>query len=125
MRWFARRVTRFVANSQATRRSLDALEVPADRMSVVYPPLDLDVFDAARSSDVRKALGIQTDEPCIGMVGILMPWKGQRVFLKAIRRLVERVPRSRAGHRGAPPGGEAYAERELIRSHATSGSRIG
>jgi len=115
VRWFARRVTRFVANSQATKRSLDALEVPADRMSVVYPPLDLDVFDAARSPrDVRKAFGIQTNEPCIGMVGILMPWKGQRVFLKAIRRLVERVPRVRALVIGAPPpGGEAY-ERELI-----------
>ena len=30
-RWFARRVTRFVANSQATKRSLDALGVPEDR----------------------------------------------------------------------------------------------
>ncbi len=111
-RWFARRVTRFVANSQATKRSLDALGVPEERMLVVYPPLDLDVFDAERSpKDVRAALGLDADVPCIGMVGILMPWKGQRVFLKAIRRVADEVPRVRALVIGAPPsGGEAYAQ---------------
>ncbi len=115
VRWFARRVTAFVANSQATKRSLDALGVPAGRTSVIYPPLDLRIFDAARGSGTsRAALGLDADTPVVGIVGIMVPWKGHGVFLRAVRAIRDQIPRVRAliigGH---PSGGEAYV-RELV-----------
>lgn len=112
VRWFARRVRWFVANSLATRRSLDRLGVPHERVTIVYPPLDLDVFDAARvPAGIRASLGVEADAPCIGILGILLPWKGQRVFLKAVQLVVEQVPRVRALVIGAAPAGaEGYAQ---------------
>lgn len=115
VRWFARRVTAFVANSRATKRSLDTLGVPGDRVEVIYPPLDLRIFDGARGGEAaRAALGIDADTPVIGIVGIMVPWKGHGVFLRAVRAIRDQVPRVRAliigGH---PPGGEAYVQ-ELV-----------
>lgn len=122
VRWFARRVTAFVANSLATKRSLDALGVPDERVSVIYPPLDLQIFDPARHAlTSRAALGIDGDTPCIGIVGIMVPWKGHRVFLRAVRAIRDRVPRVRAlviG--GQPPGGEAYVQ-QLVAQAAELG----
>jgi glycosyltransferase involved in cell wall biosynthesis len=114
VRWFARRVAAFVANSLATKRSLDGLGVPDARVAVIYPPLDLQIFDAVRGGGAsRAALGIDGDTPVVGIVGIMVPWKGHRVFLRAVRAVRDQVPRVRAfiigGH---PPGGEAYV-REL------------
>lgn len=112
VRWFARGVTTFVANSVATRRSLEALHVPAERMSVIYPPLELGVFHGrGDGTAARRALGIDADTPLIGIVGIMVPWKGHGVFLRAVRAIRDRVPGLHAlvigGH---PPGGEAYVD---------------
>ena len=114
VRWLATRVTRFIANSVSTRRSLDALGVPPERVRVIYPPVDLESFVARRSpGEVRDSLGLQPGGPCFGMIGMLLPWKGQTVFLRAAARVLERFPHACVLVVGGPPsGGEGYA-REL------------
>jgi glycosyltransferase involved in cell wall biosynthesis len=114
VRWFARGVTAFVANSEATKRSLEALRVPHERTSVIYPPLELRVFDGrGDGAAARAALGIDPDTPLIGILGIMVPWKGHGVFLRAVRAIRDRVPGVRGLVIGGyPPGGEAYV-REL------------
>src|SRR6266404_5373723 len=114
VRWLATRVTRFIANSVSTRRSLDALGVPPERVRVIYPPVDLESFIARRSpGEVRDSLGLQAGGPCFGMIGMLLPWKGQTVFLRAAARVLERFPHACVLVVGGPPsGGEGYA-REL------------
>jgi glycosyltransferase involved in cell wall biosynthesis len=113
-RWFARGVNRFIANSIATRQSLESLRVPRDRVTIVYPPVDLDVFHLHGSADnARKSLGLGPENPSFGMVGSLQPWKGQRVFLQAARLVLDRLPNARAIVIGGPPAdGHSYA-REL------------
>jgi glycosyltransferase involved in cell wall biosynthesis len=111
VRWLATRVTRFIANSIATRRSLDSLGIPPERVRVIYPPVDLESFTAKRRpEEVRESLGLQVGVPCFGMIGMLIPWKGHEVFLRAAAHVFERLPHARAiivG--GPPPEGDAYA----------------
>ncbi len=124
--WIVRRlaplVPRYVANSEATRDDLVALGIAPERISVVYPPVDLDDFGtAARSESApsRAAYGVPADAPCFGIVGQLQEWKGQKVFLRAARRVLETRPEAHAWVIGdTPAGGEAYGAelRELART---------
>jgi len=114
VRRLAPRVNRYIANSTATRDVLLALGIPAGRVSVIYPPLDLADFDHRRPAALsRSAFGLDATTPCFGIVGILLAWKGQDVFLRAARRVFERFPNARAFVVGGPPaGGDSY-EAEL------------
>ena len=108
--------SRYVANSEATREDLLALGITPDRVSVIYPPVDLGDFGGPAGDELpEKPDGV----PHFGIVGQLQEWKGQTVFLRAARRVLERRPTARAVVIGdAPHGGEAYAEelRSLARS---------
>jgi glycosyltransferase involved in cell wall biosynthesis len=119
VRWLATRVSRFIANSMSTRRSLAAIGIPPNRVRVIYPPVDLERFTANRpAEEVRESLGLPAGRPCFGMIGMLLPWKGHSVFLRAAARVLERFPHARAVVVGGPPsGGEAYASelRDLAR----------
>jgi glycosyltransferase involved in cell wall biosynthesis len=112
VRWLAPRVTRYIANSTATKRNLVSLGVRPRRISVIYPPLDLSIFDLKRQSALTlSAFGVPPSSPCFGIVGQLVSWKGQDVFLHAAKRVLERVPDAYGfvvG--GAQAGGRAYED---------------
>src|SRR5215470_2801370 len=108
--------TRYIANSQVTRENLLALGISPAQVKVVYPPIDLETFDADRPPVPalrRPAFGIPAQAPCVGIVGQLQEWKGHKLFLRAFGQVLRTVPEAWACIVGAPPvGGEAY-EREL------------
>jgi glycosyltransferase involved in cell wall biosynthesis len=113
-RALAPRVARYMANSKTTMADLCALGVPPERIRVVYPPLDVAAFDPHRPTSLtRAALGISGPGPCFGIIGVLVPWKGQRVFLAAARRILDRVPEAWAVIVGAPPDGDVTYEEDL------------
>ena len=113
-RQVARQIPFYCANSQATRQNLLELGVPSQRIEVVYPPVELLRFDARVCTEaIRRELDVAPGQLTFGIVGNLSEWKGQRVFLRAAKRVLETVPQARAfiiG--GASRGREAY-EREL------------
>ena len=108
----APRVTRYIANSLATKRDLISIGVRPERVTVIYPPLDLSIFDLQRQSTLtRSAFGVPTSSPCFGIVGPLVSWKGQDVFLRAAKRVLEKVPDAYAFVVGRAPSDERnYAE---------------
>jgi glycosyltransferase involved in cell wall biosynthesis len=112
VRWLARGVRHYIANSATTLANLTSLGVRSRRVSLIYPPLDLGVFDNRRPPALsRSGFGLDTSALCFAIVGILVPWKGQIVFLKAARRVLHRVPNARAvivG--GAPHDGKSYVD---------------
>ena len=112
VRWLAPRVTHYIANSEATKLNLVSIGVPARQIQVIYPPLDLAVFNLTRRSTLTRAtFGVPEASPCFGIVGLLVAWKGQDVFLRAAKRVLEQVPDAYAfviG--GAPRGGRDYEE---------------
>lgn len=114
VRWLAPRVDFYVANSQATLRSVLALGVNPAKTTVIYPPV---VFtsspDTLRVRAIRVKLGIGETASCFGIVGNLVEWKGQKVFLRAARRVLEAVPRSIAVVVGDVQGGPPEYRRQL------------
>jgi glycosyltransferase involved in cell wall biosynthesis len=115
-RALARMVTLYVANSEATKQDLVELGVAPGRIRVIYPPVDLERFNpAVDASRQRAELGLGESEPCFGIFGTLMEWKGHHVFLRAARLVLDEVPEARVLVIGeAPEGGQAYRE-ELLR----------
>ncbi len=111
-RALARMVTLYVANSEATKQDLVDLGVPVGRIRIIYPPVDLDRFNPDLPAGRQRAeLGVGMDEPCFGIFGTLLEWKGHRVFLKAARLVMDEVPNARAFVIGeAPERGQAYRD---------------
>lgn len=114
MRYLARFVTFGVANSEATLQDLVLMGIPDERLAVIHPPLDVKRFNPEVDSEqVRLQLGLAPSVPCFGIVGLLFPWKGQDVFLKAARLVLEKLPNAVALVVGKPPAGNESFEREL------------
>jgi glycosyltransferase involved in cell wall biosynthesis len=111
-RALARMVTLYVANSEATKQGLIDLGVASGRIRVIYPPVDLDRFNSGVSAARQRAeLAVGMDEPCFGIFGTLLEWKGHHVFLKAARLVMDEVPNARAFVIGeAPERGQAYRD---------------
>jgi len=66
------------------------------RPRVIPDPVDLDQFHPGiPPARIRRELGIAGEEPLIGMIGHLTPWKGHEVFLEIARAVADRIPRSR------------------------------
>jgi glycosyltransferase involved in cell wall biosynthesis len=105
-------VTLYVANSEATKQDLVDLGVASGRIRVIYPPVDLDRFNPGVPAGRQRAeFGVGVGEPCFGIFGSLLEWKGQHVFLKAARLVMDEVPSARAFVIGEPPErGQAYRD---------------
>jgi glycosyltransferase involved in cell wall biosynthesis len=122
VRRLARSVDRYIANSHATRRSLVELGVGRDRVEVIYPPVDLETFAPVGVPRLHRSdFGVVVPAPCFGIVGMLLPWKGQDVFLRAAQAVMARVPSARAFVVGDSPEGHATFRQELRRLAAELG----
>jgi glycosyltransferase involved in cell wall biosynthesis len=114
VRWLAPRVNFYIANSQVTLRSLLAIGVNPAKTMVIYPPVGVAASpDGQRARAIRLELGIREAAPCFGIVGNLLEWKGQKVFLRAARRVLDAVPRALAVVVGDVQGGPPEYRRQL------------
>ncbi len=114
-RHFSRFVDVFVANSQATAKSLTALGVDQGRITVIYPPVDFSRFDPQLAcATQRREFGVTASTFCFGIIGSLRERKGHRIFLKAAARVIRALPRSRAFIIGEASRGDAAYQQELI-----------
>ena len=69
----------------------------ADRLQLVYAPVDVKAFGSQDSTDaVREEFSVPADAPLIGTIGHLNPIKGTRYFIQAFERIRERFPQARA-----------------------------
>jgi glycosyltransferase involved in cell wall biosynthesis len=86
----------FLPVSEHVSRALVADGVPASRICVIHPGVDIDRVRAsvARSRDaVREELGVPRGSFLVLMVGNLREWKGQHVLLESLSHLPEDVRR--------------------------------
>lgn len=93
---------------EAARKLPEAILAPSEAVAksvrlpggthprVVPDPVDLDRFHPGISRDrIRRELGIAGEDPLIGLIAHLTPWKGHEVFLEIARTVADRIPRSR------------------------------
>jgi len=92
-RFWARGIDCCVCMTDAVRRHLVSQGVRPRRLAVVHDGLDLARFRPARDpATVRTELGLDADQPAIGMAVNIQPWKGQDVTLRAVAALAEEFP---------------------------------
>ena len=122
MRWFYRIPDHFIPVSHWVSDNIGTLGIPDSRRTVIYDGLELDSLDIDADGRVfRAAQGVPSDAFAVGLVGLLIPWKGQRLFLDAAKRLVGRIPRLRMLIVGGTPDECRDYEAELRRRVAAEG----
>ncbi|MEW6118593.1 MAG: glycosyltransferase family 4 protein [Pseudomonadota bacterium] len=91
-----RHADRVIANSEHTRDTLLDMGIPAARIAVVYPGVDVAVFrPALDDAGLRESLGIGQDEFLLFSVGRLSRRKGFDMAIRAVARLREEGLRMR------------------------------
>lgn len=109
-RWAARRISTLVCMTQAVLEHCHANGVGSPDERVVYDAVDEAWLRPGRSRDaVRQEIGIPLDAPCIGIAGNIQEWKGQRVVVEALGRLVEQPNLHCVIAGGVHRAGAAYA----------------
>lgn len=88
------------------------LPVEKDHYKIIPNGIDLSLFKPEESShEIRKQLGAKTESRLIGVVGRLDPMKGQREFLLAARKLLDKYSDLHFVIVGDPtPGLESFSE---------------
>jgi glycosyltransferase involved in cell wall biosynthesis len=98
--WFDRRLaalaSRFIYISEAVQRDHLESGVPCRKGLVVYNGLDVPTFVMALDTEKgRQSFNLSPSDLAVGIVGRLDAWKGQEVFLRAMGRVKDVVPRAK------------------------------
>ena len=92
-RLWARTVQRFIFISRWVADDQCRQGIPAAKGRLIYNGIDLTAYATpADKRAARVALDLPLDRPIIAVVGRLVPWKGQDLFLEAMRLVVDVVP---------------------------------
>jgi len=68
-------------------------DVPQEKITVIYDGLELENLETTRDGSIfRSQFNIPQDAFAVGLVGLLIPWKGQEIFLDAAAILKEKIP---------------------------------
>lgn len=109
----------FIAVSRWVSESIGRIGVPEDRRTYVYDGIELDRLDPDTDGSVfRRQHGLPEQAFVVGLVGLLIPWKGQRLFLEAVAHLVDAMPGAAFAIIGGTPEEYRFFEDELRRTAA-------
>jgi D-inositol-3-phosphate glycosyltransferase len=88
---------RLIANTSEERRELIELYgAEPERVAVVHPGVDLDVFRPGRQDDARRRLGIDADAALLLFAGRIQPLKAPDVVLRAAAEMLRHDPSLRS-----------------------------
>ena len=104
----------FIAVSRWVSDSIGRIGVPDTSRTYIYDGIELDKLDLqADGAQFRSAHGIPQGAFVVGLVGLIIPWKGQRLFLDAAQLLVDVLPDAVFVIVGGTPSEFAHFEVEL------------
>lgn len=110
-RWFSSWVHQFVSVSKA---GAEFFSSQLERKITAVPngvSLDSAVTNwPTGGANLRKSLGLGENDKLMVIVGRLLPWKGQDIFLEALRKLVQKFPELH----GLIVGGDSSADEEYL-----------
>lgn len=122
MNWLYRLPDHFIPVSHWVSESIGGLGVPSERRTVIYDGLELEKLAVGADGQAfRQKVGVPDDAFAVGLVGLLIPWKGQGMFLDAAHLLRERIPGLRMLIIGGTPDECQGYEAELRARVATEG----
>ncbi len=90
-RWLARYTDKIITVSDGLKRSLIEIEgLPAVKISTIFNGIDISDWDRNETSDLfRQRLGISDDDLLVANIGRLVPFKGHKILLEAVRKLID------------------------------------
>ncbi len=104
----------FIAVSRWVSESIGHIGVPERKRTYIYDGIELDKLDThADGRAFRRLHGVRDDAFVVGLVGLLIPWKGQKLFLDAVKLLITEMPDVVFAIVGGTPDEFRYFEREL------------
>lgn len=104
----------FIAVSRWVSDSIGRIGVPERARSYIYDGIELDKLDTqADGLAFRARHGLPPKAFVVGLVGLLIPWKGQRLFFEAMNLLAARLPDVVFAIVGGTPDECQYFEAEL------------
>ena len=94
IKWTYTLPTHFISVSHWVAKSMrEKLQVPPEKISVIYDGIALEKLNLkADGNDFRRQHHIPVDAYAVGLVGLLIPWKGQALFLDAAKLLRDKIP---------------------------------
>jgi len=102
-RLWARTLRGFVFISRWVAQDQGAQGIPVSCGRVIYDGLDLASYaDTPPRAAARLALGWPPQRPIVLSLGRLVPWKGQDLFLRALRQVADAMPEVLGVVAGAP-----------------------
>lgn len=104
----------FIAVSRWVSESIGRMGVPQSKRTYIYDGIELEKLDLKADGGAWRAQhGIEPADFAVGLVGLLIPWKGQRLFLEAMQELVKTIPELKAVVVGGTPDECTGYEQEL------------
>ena len=98
-RWIAGWADHVICVSEAAKDNLVAHGLRADRCTAIHNGINMEALrgQITRSPhEVRAALGIDAHKKIVGVAGMIRPWKGQMVLVKAMERVRQSHPEALA-----------------------------
>lgn len=124
MRPFFRMPDYFIAVSRWVSESIGRIGVPAQKRTYIYDGIELDKLDLqADGNAFRQRHGIAQGAFAVGLVGLLIPWKGQELFIEAVKILASEMPDAVFAIVGGTPDEFRYFESALRRIVDEAGLR--
>jgi glycosyltransferase involved in cell wall biosynthesis len=111
-------VRHFIVISEIGRAHYIEQGMPASRSSTIYDGILKEQFVPSTHAEARHSLGLAAQDLVVGIVSRLVPMKGHRDFLEALRVLAPELPALRGVIVGGDPSpGEPYLNelRQLAR----------
>jgi glycosyltransferase involved in cell wall biosynthesis len=113
-RYFARSLAGIICISDGVRKNMIEKQVDLPHMVTIHNALNPRVLRVtAAPTEIRQLHGIAPDAPLLGIVGNIKAWKGQRIVVEAMARVVERIPSACCLLVGDAAEADRYYEQEL------------
>ena len=104
----------FIAVSKWVSAGIGDLGVPAHRRTFIYDGIELDKLNLdADGAGFRRLHNIPQGVLVVGLVGMLIPWKGQQLFVEAAKLLTRTMPGAVFAIVGGTPDEFAHFELAL------------
>jgi glycosyltransferase involved in cell wall biosynthesis len=95
IRYILNRVKHFVAVSRFIKSELMTFSVPSSNVTIVYSIRDWNHYAPHLSvKQIREEWGVSHGDVIIGITGLLIPWKGHRIFIQAAAEVLRELPRT-------------------------------
>ncbi len=106
----------FIAVSRWVSESIGRLGVPEEKRTYIYDGIELGKLNVcADGLAFRRCHGIDENAFVVGLIGLLIPWKGQQLFFDAACLLAKTLPDTVFAIVGGTPDEFEYFEIELRR----------